>query len=149
MTEDTRTVAMVTDGGEAHSTLSYMDTYIHGQKYGDYTAVILPIGVDGEELFCKKYWKDNAWHNRIKQPNDWSEWKNYEWVFNSEQFWMSVRLERDYLMSVSDVRVLPDYPQTDSKRAEWLTYRQALRDIPSQHTSVTEWDKIVWPTIPS
>ena len=39
---------------------------------------------------------------------------------------------RDYsngLLFQSDWTVMPDSPLSDSKKAEWKTYRQALRDI--------------------
>ena len=38
-----------------------------------------------------------------------------------------------------------DSPLSDSKKAEWQTYRQALRDVPSQAGFP---DNITWPTKP-
>ena len=48
---------------------------------------------------------------------------------------MSKELEifRDYrnmLLRQSDWTVMPDSPLSDSKKAEWKTYRQTLRDMP-------------------
>ena len=40
-----------------------------------------------------------------------------------------VRSIRNTLLSQSDWTQLPDSPLTEVKRAEWATYRQALRDI--------------------
>lgn len=40
-----------------------------------------------------------------------------------------VRAVRNYLLSQCDWTQLPDSPLTEAKRAEWATYRQALRDI--------------------
>lgn len=40
-----------------------------------------------------------------------------------------VRSIRNTLLAQSDWTQLPDSPLTDAKRAEWATYRQALRDI--------------------
>jgi hypothetical protein len=40
-----------------------------------------------------------------------------------------IRKQRDDLLAKSDWTQLPDAPLTDEKRAEWSTYRQALRDI--------------------
>ena len=40
-----------------------------------------------------------------------------------------LRLVRNRLLSESDWTVMPDSPLSDSKKAEWKTYRQALRDI--------------------
>jgi hypothetical protein len=40
-----------------------------------------------------------------------------------------IRQTRLYLLQQSDWTQLPDSPLTEAKRAEWATYRQALRDI--------------------
>ena len=62
---------------------------------------------------------------------------------NAEQNSMKpvmARQERDTLLSESDVHALADRI-TD----EWRTYRQALRDVPSQAGFP---DNITWPTKP-
>ena len=41
----------------------------------------------------------------------------------------SIRSQRNDLLAKCDWTVLADSPITEEKRAEWLTYRQALRDI--------------------
>ncbi len=53
-----------------------------------------------------------------------------------------VRAQRTLLLSESDWTQVADSPLSDSKKAEWATYRQALRDLPSTNP-------IVWPTEPS
>lgn len=56
-----------------------------------------------------------------------------------------VRGKRDALLNKYEWTVAsPDL--TDDKKAEWKTYRQALRDLPDQ--SGFPWD-ITWPTKPS
>lgn len=52
-----------------------------------------------------------------------------------------VRSHRTYLLKESDWTQTADSPLTDSKKAEWVTYRQALRDLPTA-------DPISWPTAP-
>ena len=43
-----------------------------------------------------------------------------------------------------------DSPLSDSKKTEWQTYRQALRDLPSNYSSaITDRDSISWPSKPS
>ena len=43
-----------------------------------------------------------------------------------------------------------DSPLSDSKKAELQTYRQALRDLPSNYSSpITDRDSISWPTKPT
>ena len=57
-----------------------------------------------------------------------------------------VRLTRDIELKKCDWRVMPDSPLSDSKVAEWKTFRQALRDIPTQARFLTN---ATWPTKPS
>ena len=64
-------------------------------------------------------------------------------VDNSE--WKGVRSIRDNKLQLSDWTQLTDSPLSDSKKTEWQTYRQALRDIPSQSDPFN----ITWPTEPS
>ena len=40
-----------------------------------------------------------------------------------------IRLKRNELLNLCDFYFLADYPITEEKKAEWTTYRQALRDI--------------------
>jgi len=51
------------------------------------------------------------------------------------------RKERDAILAESDWRVLPTMPNAST----WLTYRQALRDIPAQEGFP---HNVVWPTKP-
>ena len=55
------------------------------------------------------------------------------------------RNKRDILLSESDWTQLTDSQLTDVKKAEWATYRQSLRDVPSQTSFPTT---ITWPTKP-
>lgn len=73
-----------------------------------------------------------------------------------------IREERDKLLEESDYMMLPDLYNSMSAdtQAEWTTYRQALRDMPSQHSTLegifndTTYEfepsvTITWPTKPS
>jgi hypothetical protein len=42
-----------------------------------------------------------------------------------------------------------DSPLSADKKAEWATYRAALRNVPANNSSVTLLNDIVWPTKPS
>lgn len=42
------------------------------------------------------------------------------------------RLSRDILLRDSDWTQFGDSPLSDSKKTEWATYRQSLRDLPAQ-----------------
>ena len=58
-----------------------------------------------------------------------------------------IRLHRDKRLTMSDWTVGADSPLSDSKKTEWQTYRQALRDLPST-TTATSIENIVWPSKP-
>ena len=59
--------------------------------------------------------------------------------------WYLVRSNRTKLLKASDWTQGADSPLTDSKKAEWVTYRQSLRNIPTQSDPYN----ITWPTKPS
>lgn len=60
-----------------------------------------------------------------------------------------VRDLRKSLLLESDWTQVADTPLTDSKKAEWATYRQTLRDLPANNTSATSIDDVTFPTPPS
>ena len=62
------------------------------------------------------------------------------------EYWAEIRAERNALLIASDFRVLPDSPLSDSKLAEWKTYRQALRDLPANTSDPSD---PTYPTKPS
>jgi hypothetical protein len=55
------------------------------------------------------------------------------------------RSRRNRQLSLSDWAILPDSPLSDATKAEYVVYRQALRDVPEQSGFP---DSIVWPTRP-
>jgi hypothetical protein len=63
-------------------------------------------------------------------------------VETADEVLIGVRVQRDALLKASDWTQLPDVPLT-TKEA-WATYRQALRDITSQHDPFN----IIWPVAP-
>ena len=58
------------------------------------------------------------------------------------------RANRNVRLQKSDWTQFPDSPLSDAKKSEWTTYRQALRDVPSNNANVTSLDDIIWPTKP-
>ena len=60
-----------------------------------------------------------------------------------------VRAQRTLLLFESDWTQTTDSPLTDSKKAEWVTYRQALRDLPANNSSATSFNDVTFPTEPS
>ena len=59
---------------------------------------------------------------------------------------ITVLQQRDILLADSDWTQLADAPLTATKKAQWATYRQALRDIPSQPGYP---GSVTWPTKPT
>ena len=57
------------------------------------------------------------------------------------QKWVQIRGERNIKLSQTDWRASSDLTLSDA----WKTYRQALRDVPTQ----SDPDNITWPTEPS
>lgn len=69
--------------------------------------------------------------------------------------WEDVINKRNNRLLASDWTQMADSPLSDTKKAEWATYRQALRDIPQR---VADDDKAttnpfelsnLWPTKPT
>ena len=56
---------------------------------------------------------------------------------------------RTGLLNSCDWTQASDSPLTAEKKAEWVTYRQTLRDLPTAQSSVTLFEDITWPTPPS
>ncbi|MGM6736604.1 tail fiber assembly protein [Vibrio parahaemolyticus] len=59
--------------------------------------------------------------------------------------WRLTRIQRDKLITETDWTQIPDAQISDEKKAEFLAYRQALRDIPQTYSNP---DDVVWPDKP-
>jgi len=60
-----------------------------------------------------------------------------------------IRELRDVLLTNSDWTQNNDSPLSDSEKQEWATYRQSLRDLPSQYESDDNPKDVVFPSEPS
>ncbi len=60
-----------------------------------------------------------------------------------------IRELRETYLKLSDWTVGADSPLSDSKKAEWITYRQALRDMPATYSDETDVNNVVWPNKPA
>ena len=74
-----------------------------------------------------------------------AEWNDYETNTKPAVALNDLRLVRDAKLAQSDWTQGADSPLTDSKKTEWATYRQALRDITDSATSL---DDVTWPEKP-
>ena len=57
----------------------------------------------------------------------------------------SLRLQRNELLASSDWTQFIDSPLSTEKKAEWIIYRQQLRDLPNTTVDITN---PIWPTKP-
>lgn len=73
---------------------------------------------------------------------------NGEAVEQSVDFWSTIRLQRNELLRQSDWTQVNDCPLSDSKKQEWATYRQSLRDLPSTNQSVNHIADVIFPNQP-
>ena len=64
---------------------------------------------------------------------------------SNEIAWDEIRKQRNYKLYLCDWTQLPDAPLTTQQKADWTTYRQALRDITAQEDPFN----ITWPTEPA
>ena len=57
-----------------------------------------------------------------------------------------MRAKRDALLAETDFLMMPDYPLGEEDATALKTYRQGLRDVPTQEGFPTE---ITWPDFPA
>lgn len=62
---------------------------------------------------------------------------------NTQSQWSKVRTQRDVLLAACDWTQLPDVPLDAPTKAEWVAYRQALRDVTNQ----ADPHNIEWPVL--
>ena len=77
--------------------------------------------------------------NRIKIGN------GDEVVYTDDSLYKQMRqkAERNSLLAQSDSMMISDRGLTDAKKTEWVTYRQALRDM-----DFSDLDNLSWPPKP-
>ncbi len=68
--------------------------------------------------------------------------------FNTFNIDVWIRERRNNILKACDWTQGVDSPLSDSKKTEWQTYRQALRDVPANNLSATVREDVTWPTQP-
>jgi len=71
------------------------------------------------------------------------KWVKNCWELILKPTWEQIRSERNHLLSQTDWIFAPDV--TLKNKEAWLTYRQALRDVPQNFKDPSE---VIWPTKP-
>lgn len=64
----------------------------------------------------------------------------------TEEIAAQVRAKRDALLAETDFLMMPDYPLGEEDSVALRTYRQVLRDVPTQEGFPTE---VTWPDLPA
>jgi hypothetical protein len=88
--------------------------------------------------------------NLTPQQNERVKIGKNEYIFQGKNYilyvvsWEEIRTKRDALLKDSDWSVAGDATPKPSKE-DWLTYRQALRDLPQHFENPSE---VVWPNKP-
>ncbi len=118
----------------------------------------------GEIVTCQKY-NDALLQAKLSENADWDYINMYTKGVNNirvdtltkklmrvtppaENIPLLIRDRRKRLLDNSDWTQMPDSPLSESKRAEWAAYRQALRDLPDDQGSVNSFADVTWPTPP-
>lgn len=113
----------------------------------------LPTNYNAAQIKNTSYYDqdDKEFKTRGEKPIGFYHWTlNKKWEIDRTTLMLRVRAERDNLLYQSDWTQLADSPLSDSKKAEWVTYRQALRDIPAGVSEEEDGlEGLNWPTKPS
>jgi len=147
-----KTIAIVNSEGEIWNIYHPGASIIpEGEYEHDKTSTVVHITdvIDHSEFQQTKYYKDGAWKTREKKDNTYYRWKNEAWVLDSDSLFTQIRRERDNRLYACDWTQIGDNKLSMSKQGEWSTYRQALRDVPANNSSVTDFSQVSWPTEPS
>ena len=148
--------ALVNVNGEVVTMVSegIPQQYEHNKTYDGLTAILLEGSVT--HSFGATHWWDKnhpddepQWRTRDPQPDENHMWDG-KWTFDRDKFNTAVRTARNSLLFNTDWTQLSDSQLSDSKKAEWATYRQSLRNFPANIASdITLMEQLVWPTAPS
>jgi hypothetical protein len=83
--------------------------------------------------------------NRLIPPPLININSNQENIQTIEDFYNELRTKRNELLAKTDWTMLSDVSLSKEKKAEYIKYRQQLRDLPLTATP----ENITWPIIPS
>jgi len=99
------------------------------------------VDYDGVQLINGVWTEIWSIHPKYDDPIEQTNWE----AECLEIQWNTVRAQRDQLLQLTDYTDLPHTPITQTCHNNFLTYRQALRDITNQPDPYN----IIWPVMPS
>lgn len=120
-----------------------------------YLVKYIPTEHQNDKTFGSRFWWNHAseaWEQRGYRPGACYDWNtnSLQWDFNIEFLQRELRNARNRKIPASDWTQTVDAPLTTEKKAEWATYRQALRDLPANiPDTARSMSDIVWPTEPT
>jgi len=101
------------------------------------------------------YWNGFNFVSREAPPTKWHLWAG-AWVESPErkaiiqgQVMNNLRIMRNAKLNQCDWTQVPDAPLSETKVAEWATYRTSLRNATLANIGLTDLDLAVWPTEPN
>jgi len=127
--------------------------YSQAGFYGEYRTFEIASDADHVKAVEESYYDydSNLFLPRNKRPTPYYKWTtNKRWEVDTVTLMAALNLERTQKLYASDWTQAADSPLTDAKKAEWVTYRQALRDVPQNLAE--DFDNLAgfaWPTPPS
>ncbi len=133
---------IVTKDGESYkvNNLSYLDANIHAIQWQDTTGEI-----EYKDTTPNLVINDITPYNQC--VTDWETAKNTaNPTLTDADYQADLRNQRNYLLSSTDWTQIQDNKLSDTKKTEWQTYRQSLRDLPA---NTSDYKNPVWPTQPS
>lgn len=107
------------------------------------TQETLDLNVHDGQSFVEGRYSDEFYYVKNNELKEYPDKPNYPVLFNSQteqwdqdnaSWWGLIRYERNNLLAQSDWTQASDSSLSDSKKTEWASYRQILRDIPANTT---------------
>ena len=115
-------------------------------------SILSDIGFNNPAQFMDNYWrKKDSWVYR-GPSTQYQTWNSHteSWELLSSLIISETRNLRNFKLGSSDWTQATDAPLTEEKKAEWRTYRQALRDIMTNlPADLDDPENVSWPTEPS
>lgn len=146
-------VAFINTLGEIQNIMSpgSDSDYVDGEVYGDLIAKHLPADTDWGLAIQTYIFKDGVWTTRSSRPGPFYIWTSSGWTKNTTDLFNSIISIRNGKLFASDWTQLADAPLSASKKVEWATYRQALRDFPDTLNLdyIDNVSDVVWPSPPA
>ena len=125
--------------------------YQRNQKTGEYKWVSYqfdtsPFLTEINDLYDRVV--DKWTEYRIGQENDLERALSASFSQSAILNWTKVSMMRNFLLMDSDWTQVGDAPISAEEKAKWVTYRQKLRDVPTDNGAAAEPATVVFPVTP-